>query len=50
MLPQISHLDKPQAVRYAAITLQVMISHTIQDNEIVLHCQMDQPLGMGYTQ
>ena len=50
MLTKIHYPDNTQSVRYAAIPLQVMFSHTIQENKELLHCKMPQPLGMGYPQ
>ena len=40
----------PQSGRYADISLQSLLSHTTPDNENPLHCKMNQPIEMVYTQ
>ena len=40
MLTKIHYPDNTQSVRYAAIPLQVMFGHTIQENKELLHCKM----------
>ena len=46
VLPHPHQQYKPQSGRYVAITLQGMLSHTTQDDEKLLHFQINQPLGM----
>ena len=41
---------KPESSRYAVITLQSILIHTIQYNENLFHCEITQQLGKGYPQ